>query len=144
MSIFLPIIAFILLFLVISTYIKGVRYALLIAAILCGLILVALTELLSLFHLVTLNWLILSWVIIISAIIILLIYRSYKWCSDNADFLLVDEAHRQDIRLAFYALFRLNLRLFVNSFPAFVPLFENFVALLQTDPGTDENETDEE
>ena len=99
----------------------------LIAAIVSGLILVGMTELLSLFHIVTFGGLVTSWLIVISITIVLLIRRGYIWCVDNADVLFEDEIHEQDISLAFNALAHFNIFIFVMSLPSFVLLFQNFI-----------------
>ena len=124
--IILPILSFILLSLLVLSYETGLRYAILIAAIISGLILVIMTELLSLFHIVTFGGLLTSWLIVISITIILLIRRGYIWCVANADALFEDEIHEQDIHMAFNALAHFNIFIFVMSLPSFVLLFQNF------------------
>ncbi|MCK5853422.1 hypothetical protein KAH27_10380 [bacterium] len=126
MSPLLPILSFILLSLLVLSYETGLRYAILIAAIISGLILVIMTELLSLFHIVTFGGLLTSWLIVISITIILLIRRGYLWCVANADALFEDEIHEQDIHMAFNALAHFNIFIFVMSLPSFVLLFQNF------------------
>ena len=139
----LPIIAFVLLTLLVLSYKTGVRLAMLIAAIICGLILVAMTELLSLFHLVTFGGLLTSWLIVILIIIVLLIRRGYIWCVDNADVLFEDEIHEQDIHMAFNALAHFNIFIFVMSLPSFVLLFQNFIDHIRGKELIDEDEEEQ-
>ena len=123
----LPILSFILLTILVLSYDTGLRRAMLIAAVVSGLLLVGMTELLSLFHLVTFGGLVTSWLIVISITIVLLIRRGYLWCVDNADILFEDEIHEQDIHMAFNALAHFNIFIFVMSLPSFVLLFQNFI-----------------
>ena len=121
----LPIFAFILLFLITLTYSNSVRRDLLTAIIIWGLILVIMTELLSLFHFVTINGLVLSWWIVISVSFIFLCFRIRKLWIANSDFLFDNDEHKQDIRRSIYALTCLHIPVFFISLPAFVPLFHN-------------------
>ena len=100
------------------------------AAVVWGLIIVAMTEILSLFHLVTFGGLTTSWLVVIVITIILIFRRIYLWCVENADYLFEDEVHEQDIRLALSALAHFNIFVFIMSVPSFVLLFHNMMDLL--------------
>ncbi len=115
----------------------------LIAAVVSGLLLVGMTELLSLFHLVTFGGLVTSWLIVISITIVLLIRRGYLWCVDNADILFEDEIHEQDIHMAFNALAHFNIFIFVMSLPSFVLLFQNFIDHVRGRELIDEDEEEQ-
>ncbi len=123
----IPVIAFVLISILAYTFIKSTRSALLAAAVVWGLLIVAITEFLNLFHIITFGWLLTSWILVIFAVSILLIY---KWCVANADFLFDDDEHKQNTCLAFDALIHLNFPLLVIIFPAITLFFQNAVELL--------------
>jgi len=137
---FLPIISFILLALLVLSYKTGIRRAILITAVIWGVLLVGMTELLSLFHLITFSGILSSWIAVILLVIVWLIYRGCKWWSTNSKFLFEDEEHRQDVMVALGSLAHFNVQIFISSFPSFTLLFENFIDLMHGEDFDEEEE----
>ena len=119
---------------------KSICRALLVAVVIWGLILVIMTEFLSLFHLISFGGLLTSWISIIAIVTIWIIYRGCKWWSDNSDLLFEDDEHKQDVMVALGSLAHFNVQIFISSFPSFSLLFENFIDVLHGNTHIDDDD----
>ena len=115
---FFPVLAFLVIWLTTLTFVKGVRYSFLAAAVVWGLALVGITELLSVFSLITFGGLLTAWILVIIFVIIFFVVRIRILLTRHADSLFSDEDHRHDVHFAFDALIHFKFRLFYFTFPA--------------------------
>ncbi len=126
---FFPIYSLIIIIVITITYNKSIRRSILTGAIIWGIIIVFITEVLSLFKLITYGWMLSSWLIILFSLIILLILRIRFLYITNFDLLFDDGNHLHTIKVAFVALRHLDFRFFVKTLPAYKRLFINIIAL---------------